>query len=160
MGYYSRVKGKIDITRLSTPELPEEIRTELDKRGLIITSQHKGLSPEAVAQLESIEQLHGYVWVSNHALTGVDDQNKVYELDLGIQRALEIIENDGCCASDSLQFLVRKKETSGDWSYEVQKPLKSTLRFYGLMVQRLKRERKNLFCLYPRLRSSNLQSWW
>lgn len=101
MGYYSSVKGTIKITR-ETVAIPDELLEEIEKHGLKVTSQYKGLSLDALNRIENTEYLQGYVTASAVALTGTDDENKVYWLEEGLAQALKIIEADGCVANGYL----------------------------------------------------------
>lgn len=111
MGYYSAVSGTINIVRLSPPELPEELIEQIEKHGLKIESQYRGLSPDAVSDLENIENLHGYVEIYDRQLVGTRESNKIYWLEEGLEEALKIIQADGCFASG---FLVVDGEESED----------------------------------------------
>lgn len=111
MGYYSAVSGKINIVRLTLPEVPEELQAELTKRGLKVESYFRGLSDNAVSALQNLEYLHGYVEVYDRYLIGTNESNKVYWLEEGLREALKIIEADGCYPSG---FLVVAGEESGD----------------------------------------------
>jgi hypothetical protein len=111
MGYYSRVSGKINIVRLTPPEIPDDLLEQIEKYGLKIESQYRGLSPDAVDKISNLEYLHGYVEVYDRYLIGTNEDNKVYWLEEGLREALKIIEADGCYPSG---FLVVAGEESGD----------------------------------------------
>lgn len=96
MGYYSNLRGTAKISREKRQEIPQDFLDRAKELGVELASVHPGLSPEALNNLESLQELKYYVSFDDRGISANGESQKVYELETELMSAMQIIKNDGC----------------------------------------------------------------
>jgi len=111
MGYASRLRGKLTVTRAGLKEYPEELVAVAQKHGVPLPENPTGFSLETVRALSDDNDINYFMEFESHVVTANSDGYSMYDLEDQLNKLVQAAKTDNAVLNGTL---IRSGEEQGD----------------------------------------------